>query len=199
MTNSKENFLVTPNMLFTSKNPVIPISNVSYVPRYVRKGEVIGHLKDPGETFDYPKTAKELEEYRKNALIVKDLVETSNLTPSSELESTSDKESTNSKFKEEEESYGPKTAEFPESKIYPSERIEELLDVGDLPSELKNEAWRMLKKHMNAFGFDGRLGHHPSKVQVRTKENQVPISLPMYGSSPAKREIIDEQINKWFE
>ena len=199
MTNSKENFLITPNVLFTSRNPVVPISNVSYTPRYVRKGKVIGHLKDPRETFDNPKTVEELEEYKKNALLVKDLVKTVNLSPSSELESACDKKSANSRFKEEEESYGPKTAEFPESEIYPSEQIEELLDVGDLPNELKNEAWRMLKKHMNAFGFDGRLGHHPSKVQVRTKENQVPISLPMYGSSPAKREIIDDQINKWYE
>ena len=35
MTNSKENFLVIPNVLLTSENPVIPISNVSYIPRYI--------------------------------------------------------------------------------------------------------------------------------------------------------------------
>ncbi|KDR65782.1 hypothetical protein GALMADRAFT_31899, partial [Galerina marginata CBS 339.88] len=57
----------------------------------------------------------------------------------------------------------------------------------------------MLRSHVNAFGFDGRLGHHPGKVGIRTKEGQKPIALPMYGTSPAKRKIIDEQIDKWFE
>ena len=57
----------------------------------------------------------------------------------------------------------------------------------------------MLSSHEKAFGFDGRLGHYPSKVHIRTVDGQVPISVPMYGSSPAKRQVIDEQIDKWFE
>ncbi|KDR70596.1 hypothetical protein GALMADRAFT_75913, partial [Galerina marginata CBS 339.88] len=57
----------------------------------------------------------------------------------------------------------------------------------------------MLKSHTQAFGFDGRLGHYPSKVEVRTRPGQNPISLPMYGTSPAKRKIIDEQLDKWFK
>jgi hypothetical protein len=57
----------------------------------------------------------------------------------------------------------------------------------------------MLESHVKAFGFDGRLGNYPAKVQIRTKENQRPICVPMYGSSPEKRRIIDEHIDKWFE
>ncbi|EIM85168.1 uncharacterized protein STEHIDRAFT_32222, partial [Stereum hirsutum FP-91666 SS1] len=57
----------------------------------------------------------------------------------------------------------------------------------------------MLKRRERAFGFDGRLGQFPGKVHVRTKEGQVPIAVPMYGASPAKREVIDKQVKTWFE
>lgn len=82
---------------------------------------------------------------------------------------------------------------------YPSEKMEELLDVGSLPEHLKERAWEMLKRRQRAFGFDGRLGHHPSKVHIRTVDGQVPIAVPMYGTSPAKRAVMDEQLDKWFE
>jgi hypothetical protein len=57
----------------------------------------------------------------------------------------------------------------------------------------------MLRSHVNAFGFDGRLGHYPGRVHVRTADGQVPIALPMYSSSPEKRRVIEEQLDKWFE
>ncbi|KAA1474678.1 hypothetical protein DENSPDRAFT_747648, partial [Dentipellis sp. KUC8613] len=57
----------------------------------------------------------------------------------------------------------------------------------------------MLRKRQKAFGFDGRLGSHPSRVHIRTVDGQVPISVPMYRSSPAKREVIEQQLNAWFE
>ena len=52
---------------------------------------------------------------------------------------------------------------------------------------------------VKAFGFDGRLGHLKTKVHIRTQDRQVPISVPMYGSSPEKRRFMDIQINTWFE
>ena len=94
---------------------------------------------------------------------------------------------------------GPKTGALPDSMIYPSEKIREVLDVGDLPEHLQESAWKMLESHVKAFGFDGRLGSYPARVQIRTKDNQCPICLPMYRSSPEKCRIIDEQIDKWFE
>lgn len=57
----------------------------------------------------------------------------------------------------------------------------------------------MLERWKGAFGFDGRLGHHPSKVHIWTVDGQVPIAVPMYASSPAKRAVMDEQLDKWFE
>lgn len=49
------------------------------------------------------------------------------------------------------------------------------------------------------FAFDGRLGHHSSKVHIHMVDRQVPIAVPMYNSSPAKKVVIEEQLKKWFE
>lgn len=55
----------------------------------------------------------------------------------------------------ETESFGLKTAELPDLTTYPSEKMEEFLDVGSLPEHLREKAWEMLKRHQRAFGFDG--------------------------------------------
>ena len=88
---------------------------------------------------------------------------------------------------------------MPDLTEYPSARMEEFLDVGSLPDNLKYDAWRMLKCRVKAFGFDGHLGHLPTKVHIRTQDGQVPISVPMYGSSLEKRRFMDVQIDTWFE
>ncbi|EJD47405.1 hypothetical protein AURDEDRAFT_36349, partial [Auricularia subglabra TFB-10046 SS5] len=56
----------------------------------------------------------------------------------------------------------------------------------------------LLKKHVLAFGFDGRLGHLEADARVRTKEGVEPISEPMHGASPEKRQVIEDQLKKWF-
>ncbi|KAI0056585.1 hypothetical protein BV25DRAFT_1777722, partial [Artomyces pyxidatus] len=93
----------------------------------------------------------------------------------------------------------PKTAEMADPTIYPSSRLRELLDVGTLPEELKEQAWEMLERRIDAFGFDGRLGQLDAKVRIRLKEDQEPISVPMHGASPLKREVIEQQVGAWFE
>ena len=88
---------------------------------------------------------------------------------------------------------------MPDPTVYPSDQLEELIDVGTLPEHLKKDAWAMLQKRIKAFGFDGRLGSLPAKVHIRMVDGQVPISGPGYNASPQKRVIIDKQIETWFE
>lgn len=38
-----------------------------------------------------------------------------------------------------------------------------------------------------------------TKVHIQTQDGQVPISVPMYGSSPEKHRFMDVQIDTWFE
>ncbi|KAI5890847.1 uncharacterized protein SCHCODRAFT_02471461, partial [Schizophyllum commune H4-8] len=57
----------------------------------------------------------------------------------------------------------------------------------------------MLERRKGAFALDGRLGNHPAMAKIRTEEGVEPIATPMRGSSPAKKAVMDEQIDKWFE
>ncbi|KAF9022530.1 hypothetical protein BDZ89DRAFT_956515, partial [Hymenopellis radicata] len=100
---------------------------------------------------------------------------------------------------DKDEEYGPKTAAMPDPTVYSSSKIREVLDVGDLPEDQKEAAWNMLETHVKAFGFDGRLGSLEGEAKIRLKEGVEPISMPMYNASPAKREVIDKQIDTWFE
>lgn len=70
--------------------------------------------------------------------------------------------------------------------------------MGSLPESLKETAWEMLNRHVKAFSFNGRLGDYPAKARIWTIEGASPISLPMYASSPAKWEFIDQQIDMWY-
>ena len=77
--------------------------------------------------------------------------------------------------------------------------MRELIDVRSLPDHLKDKAWDMLERRVKAFRFNGRLGHLLTKVHIQTQEGQVPISIPMYGSSPEKCRFKNVQIDTWFK
>jgi hypothetical protein len=57
----------------------------------------------------------------------------------------------------------------------------------------------MLERRVRAFGFDDRLGKHNTKIQIRVKDEQHPVSAPMYSSLPEKRKVTEEQVRKWLE
>jgi len=167
----------------------VPIANPSDHPRYIRKGEIIGSIKDPEEFFDSPENEEELEKWIASANAIETLIK-------AQSEATT-KDDADPILEEEE--YGPKTAAMPDPTFYPSSGLEQLIDVGSLPDYLKDRAWKMLHQREKAFGFDGRLGHLDAKVHIQTVDGQVPISAPMYGALPEKRRIIEAQLDKWFE
>ncbi|EJD33675.1 hypothetical protein AURDEDRAFT_76803, partial [Auricularia subglabra TFB-10046 SS5] len=78
--------------------------------------------------------------------------------------------------------------------------MESTLDIAeDVPAVYREKALELFRKHILAFGFDGRLGHLPANAEIRTKEGVHPVSEPMHGASPEKKTVIENQINKWFE
>lgn len=214
--------LVIPNVLIESAYPRVPVANTTTKTRWLRKGEVLAELRNPDEYFDKPGDVKQWTEMSIAGHRVAALVRATR--EARDEESTADRvfwvkddgscvevpvreaqtaESEDEKGKEvpvlePDEEWGPKTAEVPDPTIYPSEKLEELIDVAELPEELRPRVWEMLRRRVKAFGFDGRLGHMETKCRIRTKEGVQPISVPMYASSPAKKQVIDAQINTWF-
>ena len=99
---------------------------------------------------------------------------------------------------EEDESWGPKTTAVPEDPV--SGDVDRLVNLGpDIPEVYRGRLTEVLRRNAAAFGVNGRLGHIEARVQIPLLPNTQPISEPMYGTSPAKREVIDQQMKTWFE
>jgi hypothetical protein len=94
---------------------------------------------------------------------------------------------------------GPKTAQPSPKLVYLSERLRELISVDPKLSEKERDAlYKVLERNQRTFGFDGRLGHLASRVHINLKQGTKPISMPPYAALPAKRELIDKQIDLWL-
>jgi hypothetical protein len=192
--------LIVPNVLISASDPRIPVSNTSSRPKKISKGDVIAMKHDPSNYLDTPASEEERSRLEAHANAIRAIINSQLDTDSKASETgTEEAPEADHQSNESEEPYGPKTAEMPDPTIYPSEKMEELLDVGDLPPHLHDKAWAMLKSHVKAFGFDGRLGHCSGRAHIRTVDGQVPIVVPLYGSSPEKRRVIEEQLDKWLE
>ncbi|KAJ7236964.1 hypothetical protein C8J57DRAFT_1247465 [Mycena rebaudengoi] len=211
LANTNDSYFAVPNVLISSLNPWIPVSNPTDQPRMIRRGEAIGRLVDPQSHFDVPSSPESRAEYEKAAeamaVLIKANLEMQTMrethynshegdlmgcgkcfprearsaeaTTSATESNTSgggqeDSEQTNEEDQEQQEAedYGPKTAAMPDAQDYDSERMREIIDVGSLPEHLQEQAWDMLKRRVKAFGFDGRLGHYPGRVHIRTVDGQ---------------------------
>jgi hypothetical protein len=99
-----------------------------------------------------------------------------------------------------EDLWGPKTLEPPDPTTHSSKDLESLVDIAaDVPEIIHKRMLVLLKKHVKAFGFDDHLGTLNTKVTIWLKEGVHPISVPMYGASPAKHQFIEEQMDKWIQ
>lgn len=187
--------LIIPNTLVSSKEPHLPVSNPTSRPRLIKKGTVLAEFRDADGWLDKPETEGHWEEMTSKSLKITALI-----AAQREILKKDSKADEGVRSQGEDDlEQGPKTVAVPEMEVYSEEEMEQVLDVGELPEEWKDTVWKMLKKQRGAFAFDERLGHLDTKVKIRTKEDVEPISVPMYGSSPAKRKVIDEQLDKWFE
>jgi hypothetical protein len=84
--------------------------------------------------------------------------------------------------------------------MYNYKRLEELIDIAlDTPPDIKARTLALISKHIWAFGFNDRLGMLDTVARICMKEEAQPVSMPMYGPSPAKRQVINEQMDKWIQ
>ena len=175
--------LLTTPTLMNKEHPWVTVTNPSDRPRRVCRGEALGLMHRADEWFQ-----REDPTLRAHATavaaFVRNQAESDQGVPTQE---SSD------------EAWGPNTAEAPDPSVYPSEKLEDILDIGpDWPPEERARLLEVLHKRERAFAFDGRLGHNPTEVEIKVPPGTRPISLPMYAASPAKREVIDKQHDAWM-
>ena len=95
--------------------------------------------------------------------------------------------------------WGPKTTEPAPDQIYSSDKLREVIDVdATLSSDQRDALYKVVERNQTAFSFDSQLGHLPSKVHITLAPGTKPISMAPYYASPAKREVIDKQLDLWL-
>ena len=57
----------------------------------------------------------------------------------------------------------------------------------------------MIFRNLSAFGLNGRLGSYPEHIDIPVKPGTEPVSLPPFPTSPANREVIDQQMDQWIK
>ena len=94
---------------------------------------------------------------------------------------------------------GPKTAETPEEAISTDRLFEEVDISPNLDPAQRDQLQKLLERHREAFGLEGRLGHYAEEVEIPVIPNTKPISIPPYHASPANKEVIDKQMDAWIQ
>jgi hypothetical protein len=94
---------------------------------------------------------------------------------------------------------GPKIAELPKDFVDSKRLIKELDINPELPDVQRKKLQDVIVKNKRAFGLDDQLGHLDVKVQIPLKPEAKEVSLPPFHASPANREVIDKQMDKWIQ
>ncbi|KDQ25083.1 hypothetical protein PLEOSDRAFT_1046357 [Pleurotus ostreatus PC15] len=190
-----QDVLAVPATLVTSTLPYLPIANPTTRPLCVHKGDIVGYAFDPQTYFDSPSSSDQLERLQTSAFSVQKLINACNDIYTSKGGSTplspSPPPSTSSEL------WGPKTTATPEEDS-PTDVVHAVHLGPDIPEDVRPALEEVLQRRFKAFGVGGHLGRVDRKATIPLKPGVQPISLPMYGTSPAKREVLDAQLNKWF-
>lgn len=182
-----------PDSIITEDQPYLQVSNFSERPIRISSGQPLARLRDPEQYLDKDcnidtQTKKEYEAY---AALVRALTQEQGF-------SSAHDDFPHRKGDEPVEG-GPKVAENPPEEINKSDLFSQVKLSPDLTKDQTNRLKRVIEKNESAFGLDGRLGNYPAKVKIRMKENAKPVSLPPFPQSPAKREVIDKQMDSWIQ
>ncbi|QRW06065.1 Retrovirus-related Pol polyprotein from transposon [Ceratobasidium sp. AG-Ba] len=177
--------------IISKEAKTLQITNLSNKFIKIPKGTVIGFMTDTktGLNVKSDLTEKELEVGQAKSNLIKSLLKKTPVPEPTEQEI---------ELSQPVEG-GPKTSELPSLEHIPKDRLlSEIHFSEDLTeSQLKNLE-KVVLKHHKAFGLDGRLGNYPAQVEINLREGAKEISLPPYSASPAKREVIDKQLEEWL-
>ncbi|KAI9066042.1 hypothetical protein FKP32DRAFT_1540260, partial [Trametes sanguinea] len=94
---------------------------------------------------------------------------------------------------------GPKTSEVPPDDTK-GESLPEAVDISrELTASQRDRILEVVTRNQAAFALDGRLGTVEAKCTIPLRPGAKEISLPPFPSSPAKREVMDKQMDTWIQ
>ena len=201
-----DSFISTPHglvILDGTNSSLVKMVNTTNKTILLRSGELIGQISRAEDSLKKTNQASkaELDLFTTKAAQLAALVPILNATPLTpevndiRLHVTEKAQSSEN----EETNWGPKTTDPGPDQIYPSDKLQEMIDVDlNLMSTQWEALYKIVEDNQVAFGFDGRLGHYKTKVHIELVPGTKHISAPPYHALPAKREVIDKQINLWL-
>jgi hypothetical protein len=159
-------------------------------------GEIIGYLSDPEDYWDSP-TEEDVPKYAASTKAIRSVIEGS-LRAQDCASSTERCTLEVDDMLKHNSDWGPKTTALPEDTH--KGNVCDLVSLGlDILEEYLPHLKEILWKNSSAFRIEGQLGKVKARVDIPLQLNVQPISVPMYGASPDKREVIDKQIKAWYE
>lgn len=201
--NSPDQAYGAPDTLINSEDPFLHVSNFSTSYVTVAKGALLGTCRDPETWLDNKDAVskRDYEKMRAHASFVRELTESRYAESTSEVSSKAQRNATekDDPLAEEPIEGGPKTAEIPPEDIEEDQLLAEVKISKDLTESQYIDLAKVITDNKDAFGLNGRLGNYDVKVEIRMKENTTPVSLPPFPASPAKREVIDKQMDSWIK
>ena len=186
-----EDLYGAPDSLVSSENPFLAVANFSRKTITIPVGWTLAIKRDPTKWLKHKERSSpvSLERFQKQACLIQSLVKSLGKTEAVSEDTLGPSEPLEG---------GPKTAEPappPKKNVSLSE-----IDISPhLSPEQAEDLRKVVKDNERAFGLGMRLGQYPAKVEIRLKPNTEPISLPPFPQSPAKREVMDKQIDEWLQ
>jgi hypothetical protein len=158
----------------------------------------VGKLHDPSSYADTPKNKEEYDKFAASTEVLVCVIQETQRTQDPEYKPVPPE----AEADEDEELWGPKTSAGTQNlgAEHESEDVAKLVNLGlEIPEAVRPKLDEVLRCNAAAFGVGGRLGHIKEKALIPVKEGTQPVSMPMYSALPAKREVIDKQMDLWFE
>ena len=200
--------------LITKQSPLVYVTNFSKKPINISAGQVVTVGHDPSAWLDRESqyTKKEIDVINTHANLLKSILNSGRTsvdknpfaqTARSEVKSLHDASrrdySSDELLAEPPLEGGPKTAEMPEDSTSSAPFLQEI-DISPHLNDIQtNRLQEVLKRHEDAFGLEGRLGHYLEEVDIPLLPDTKPISIPPFQASPANREVIDKQMDTWIK
>ncbi|KAB5588058.1 Transposon Tf2-1 polyprotein [Ceratobasidium theobromae] len=189
---TEQDIFAISDCLISRNNPKIQITNLSDKPIWLQGGEIIGYMHDPKA---YLAKEEDLDSSNKE-----DLLKYAKLVKVIAQQKAEERPEDEDPILTLSPEGGPKTAELPNTEAIPWEELLTKLNFAEtLSKDQKSKLEQVIIKHRNAFSLEGRLGNYNAKVEINLHPGTTEISLPPYSASPAKREIIDTQIDTWLK
>ena len=184
-----------PNLLVSRSASIIPVSNFSNQPITIHPGQVIGTAHKPRNWLDNQQkiSKNQIQKQETFARLIKSIAQDLD-TPSTSFTLPED-----SLPIEEALSGGPKTQELPPEVIPSNQLLSEIDFSPDLTQSQRSKLEKVVQQYNKAFGLNGQLGNYDAKVEITLRPGATEVSLPPYNASPAKREVIDTQIDSWLK